>query len=489
MHIAFLNPQGNFDAHDSYWTEHPDFGGQLVYVKELSIALSTLGHKVDIITRQIVDNNWPEFAQTIDSYPGIDNLRIIRIPCGGENFLAKEQLWPYLREYVQGIIDFYEQEDTFPAVVTTHYGDGGLSGVLLQKRKNIPFTFTGHSLGAQKMDKLNVNEDNFNTLTDHYNFHLRIIAERLAMNRANKIIVSTSQERFQQYNHRLYNGAIDVKDDNKFSVIPPGVNTDIFNGQYNHKLQKKVDKYLQRDLKQNRLHLPCLISASRLDQKKNHLGLVKAFANSEKLQENANLVITLRGIENPFNDYTDASKEEREILADILNIYKKYQLEGKISMFPLNSQQELAEFYGYMKERKSVFTLTSFYEPFGLAPIEAMSSGLPVAITENGGPLEITDHGKYGILIDPENPENIAQSLLKLLTNKNKWHHYQQQGKKRVLAKYTWQKTAEKYYQLLKNLKFHENKGNKLPVADYYLNPNKNNEDKMLKAFKYLWQK
>ena len=47
MHIAFLNPQGNFDAQDSYWTEHPDFGGQLVYVKEVAIALADLGHQVE----------------------------------------------------------------------------------------------------------------------------------------------------------------------------------------------------------------------------------------------------------------------------------------------------------------------------------------------------------------------------------------------------------------------------------------------------------
>ena len=32
MHILFFNPQGNFDKTDSYMTEHPDFGGQLVYV-------------------------------------------------------------------------------------------------------------------------------------------------------------------------------------------------------------------------------------------------------------------------------------------------------------------------------------------------------------------------------------------------------------------------------------------------------------------------
>ena len=45
MHIVFLNPQGNFDSADSYLTEHPDFGGQLVYVKELAQAMAQQGHK------------------------------------------------------------------------------------------------------------------------------------------------------------------------------------------------------------------------------------------------------------------------------------------------------------------------------------------------------------------------------------------------------------------------------------------------------------
>ncbi|HQE99919.1 MAG TPA: glycosyltransferase family 1 protein, partial [Anaerolineae bacterium] len=58
MHIAFLNPQGNFDAKDSYWTEHPDFGGQLVYVKQVALAMAAQGHTVDLFTRQIQDPAW-----------------------------------------------------------------------------------------------------------------------------------------------------------------------------------------------------------------------------------------------------------------------------------------------------------------------------------------------------------------------------------------------------------------------------------------------
>ena len=49
MHVAFVNPQGNFDPNDSYWTAHPDFGGQLVYVKELALAMGNLGHKVGAV--------------------------------------------------------------------------------------------------------------------------------------------------------------------------------------------------------------------------------------------------------------------------------------------------------------------------------------------------------------------------------------------------------------------------------------------------------
>lgn len=62
MYIAFLNIQGNFDAEDRYWTAHPDFGGQLVYVKEVTLALGRMGHQVDIVTRRIRDPEWPGFA-------------------------------------------------------------------------------------------------------------------------------------------------------------------------------------------------------------------------------------------------------------------------------------------------------------------------------------------------------------------------------------------------------------------------------------------
>ena len=149
MRVAFLNPQGNFDPADSHWTQHPDFGGQLVYVKEAALAMAEQGWQVDIITRRVVDPAWPQFASKLDAYPGHPNVRIVRLDFGGPAFLVKEELWPHLiKEWVPAIEAFYAQEGRLPDGVTSHYGDGGLAGALLEARTGVPFTFTGHSLGC-----------------------------------------------------------------------------------------------------------------------------------------------------------------------------------------------------------------------------------------------------------------------------------------------------------------------------------------------------
>ncbi|RQD79136.1 MAG: glycosyltransferase family 1 protein [Halanaerobium sp. MSAO_Bac5] len=482
-HVAFLNPQGNFDKEDSYWTEHPDFGGQLVYVKEVSKAMAELGVKVDIITRQINDPNWPEFSDLYDNYEGAENLRIIRLPFGGDRFLEKEKLWPHLKEYVDAVADFYDEEGVFPDFFTTHYGDGGLAGVLLKEKMETPFSFTGHSLGAQKMDKLNFSQDNYNQLIDRFKFHSRIVAERLAMKYANQIIVSTAQERYEQYSHPYYEGAAVVEDDQKFSVIPPGVNTTVFDGSYSEETAEKLANYLTRDLDAKRSELPCIISASRLDQKKNHITLVKAFAQDEELQQIANLVITLRGIENPFEDYSAAGGEEKEILAKIIEIIEDNNLAGKVSMFPISSQKELSECYAFLAEKESVFSLTSFYEPFGLAPVEAMAAGLPAVVTKNGGQKEIMEDDEYGILIDPEDPADIARGLKKILGKKDIWQKYQKKAIKRVESRYTWKKTKKRYLKAIE-------KGLKLQIPvdhsdipSYFFLPDSDNEHKLLEKF------
>ncbi|MFN2362732.1 MAG: glycosyltransferase, partial [Halarsenatibacteraceae bacterium] len=456
---------------------HPDFGGQLVYVKEIAIAMAEeFGIKVDILTRQIQDDDWPEFSARDDSYPESDKVNIVRLPFGGEQFLDKEKLWPYLKDYVQEIQKYYAEIGEMPEIVTAHYGDGGLAGVMLAAETGIPFTFTAHSLGAQKMDKLNVDESNLEEMLARFNFHLRIAAERISMNNSATNFVSTSQEKDSQYSHRAYAGTVDLEAEKDFAVVPPGVNTDIFNpdsGPEDEKIKAKFEKMLKRDIDQARRDLPGVIAASRLDSKKNHLGLVKAFANNFELQSRTNLVITLRGIDNPFADFSKSSGEEQEILEEIMEIIVENDLKGKVTMFSLNSQQELASIYRVLAAQKSVFALTAFYEPFGLAPIEAMSSGLPVVATENGGPEEIMNDGRkhYGILVDPEDPEDIAKGILEVYLGAEGWEYYHQAGLERVKSTYTWKKTAEGYLTRLEDIIENREKyrvDTRMEIPDYF---------------------
>ena len=494
--ISFLNPQGNFDPQDSYWTEHPDFGGQLVYVKEVCLALAEeFDVNVDIVTRQIKDKDWPEFARKFDSYAISDKVRIIRITFGGNQFLNKEKLWPYITDYVDNLIEFYKSEGKMPDIATTHYGDGGLAGAILQEREDIPFTFTGHSLGAQKMDKFNIDEDNIQELNDRFKFHHRIMAERIAMKNSATKFVSTKQEQKEQYSHHAYRNVVDVDNNQQFAVVPPGANTDIFNpdqeNEVEEKIQEKIKRVFDRDLDKDRQEMPAILAASRLDHKKNHLGLVKAFAENKELQEKGNLVITLRGIDNPFEDYSQASGDEKEILDQIMEIIEKYNLEGKVSMFSLASQLELAACYRTLADYQSVFALTAFYEPFGLAPVEAMASGLPAVVTKNGGPSEIMCEGdkKFGILVDPEDPTDISEGLLKIIGQEEVWEKYRKAGMKRVEEQYTWESTAEGYLNRLENIL--DNPQNyisqeKLEIPQYFVTANQE-QDISLSKLKELY--
>jgi sucrose-phosphate synthase len=456
MHVAFVNPQGNFDPEDSYWTAHPDFGGQLVYVKELALAMGNLGHKVDIVTRRIIDPDWPEFSSERDAYPDAPNVRILRIPCGPDAFLPKEKLWPYLgTEFVPRLLGLYEREGALPDAVTSHYGDGGLCAALIEERTGIPFSFTAHSLGAQKMDKMGIPRQDIARADARYHFSSRIVAERLAMNRSSVNVTSTGQERFNQYTHNAYRGAVDPSDDARFAAVPPGVALNIFDKSARYEdeeaVRKLVDDSLRRDLAPGRTDLPCVVASSRLDPKKNHLALVEAFAASPTLRESANLVILTGSLENPLENYGAAKDEERAVLDSLMEVVDRAGMRGEVSMFAVRGQRALAAAYRYLAERRSVFALTALYEPFGLAPLEAMAAGLPAVVTKFGGPSESMRDGdeEFGILVDPTDPEDVGAGLHALTSSPKVWGRYARAGYGRVLARYTWERTAEGYMEAI----------------------------------------
>ena len=438
MRVAFLNPQGNFDRDDSYLTEHPDFGGQLVYVKEVALALGRLGVDVDVITRRIEDPEWRGFERALDDFgEQSERVRIVRLAFGGPGFLPKEALWPHIPAFVDGIRAHYG--DRPPDYATAHYADGGWAGVLLKRDAGIPFTFTGHSLGAQKIDKLGVDAANFEAMEARYRFSRRIDAERRAMRGADTVITSTEAERREQYAHPLYAGAIDPEDDARFDVIPPGVNTRIF-----HAAPSGDDRAFAEALASRPPTCePCVVVSSRLDPKKNVGGLVEAWAASPALHRRARLALFVRGAADPFADDSALGPGERAELAPIRDRVLEAGLRDRVVFVDARSQIQLATAYRHFARYGSVFALPSLFEPFGLAPIEAAACGLAVAATRNGGPSEIFADGS-GVLFDPSDPADMARVLGEAL---DRQAELAEAGRERVRTHYTWARTAERYLQ------------------------------------------
>ena len=80
--ILMSSTHGYFEGNPSFG--RADTGGQIVFVIELSKALAKFDYKVDILTRQFEDFNQIEQLT--------DDVRIVRIPCGGSHFIPKEYL-------------------------------------------------------------------------------------------------------------------------------------------------------------------------------------------------------------------------------------------------------------------------------------------------------------------------------------------------------------------------------------------------------------
>lgn len=98
--------------------------------------------------------------------------------------------------------------------------------------------------------------------------------------------------------------------------------------------------------------------------------------------------------------------------------------------------KELACIYSLAK----VFCFPSYAESFGLPALEAMSSGVPVVVSNTTSLPEIC--GDSGSYINPDKPEEIANTISWLLENNDLWNIKRLQGIERA-GFFTWKNSAD----------------------------------------------
>ena len=96
----------------------------------------------------------------------------------------------------------------------------------------------------------------------------------------------------------------------------------------------------------------------------------------------------------------------------------------------------------------TIFCYVSYDEGFGLPPLEAMASGVPVVVANTGSLPEIcAEAGNY---VDPHNPQEIANMIDNLLVDEDLYRRKKEIGMQRA-NKFTWQKSAESLYRCIEN--------------------------------------
>ena len=94
----------------------------------------------------------------------------------------------------------------------------------------------------------------------------------------------------------------------------------------------------------------------------------------------------------------------------------------------------------YLYAGADLFVYPSFYEGFGLPPLEAMACGTPVITANNSSIPEVT--GDAAVLINPHDMYDLAGAMEKVLNNPELGEGMRAAGMKQA-ANFTWRKCAE----------------------------------------------
>lgn len=167
---------------------------------------------------------------------------------------------------------------------------------------------------------------------------------------------------------------------------------------------------------------PFVLSVGDLQPRKNHIGLIQAFASVMRAHPKLKHRLVLAGKDTWFGPRVrEAAKESG--------------MSDRIHFTGFVTDEELLHLYNSCE----CFAFPSFYEGFGLPILEAMACGRAVISSNTSSIPEVADGA--GILFDPFREDEIARAMADVLLDGELRSRMERLGLQRA-AHFSWQRTA-----------------------------------------------
>lgn len=391
-----------------------DAGGQNVYVGEVSRNVAPHGYEVDIFTRR----NDPSEPRIVEWAPGV---RVVNIDFGPNGFLLKDDMWPHMPEFLDGIRRFMAEDGASYDLLHGNFWMSGWVATRLGQELTVPVVQIFHAMGLTKRR----HQGDADTSP-----HGRIEVERGIVRDVDRLIAQCPAEERELIDD--YDA-----DPAKVVVIPSAVNIE----RYRPMTRRDARAAIGMDTD------GLLIGyIGRMLPRKDPRNIVRALALLVREQEiDARLMLVGGETREPDSEATPEIGELQKLASEL----------GVLDRLLFTGKRQPDELYAYYSA-VDVAVTTPWYEPFGLTPLEAMACGTPVIGSAVGGITFTIADGVTGSLVPPRDPAALAAALKRILGNPERREQMGRAARERVEREFTWGTVGERTAALYDTLLDHQ---------------------------------
>ena len=388
-------------------------GGQGVYIRDISFALSLMGHRVDVISGP----PYPELH---------DGIKLIELPGLNlfETFSFRDRLNKFIKKKSKTNDDYYEFFSTliggFPELRTF----GNRANKFLDSNKDYDIIIDNQSISYGMIEiqkRFPLVEIIHHPITFDFKFEL----------------ASTKKIKYKISRYLWYSFLI---------------------------MQKKVAPKLKTIVTPSKSSKNGIVAefnckSSNITVINNGLDY-EEFAPISNIERNKNRLITtasadvaLKGLDFSLKALKLLKKNNPKIHLIIIGapkknghtekLIKKLNIEDNVIFKKNISKEKIRELYS----TSSIAIVSSLYEGFGYPVIEAMSCEVPLIATNISSIPELVR--SYGILIDPKDEKKLSFNIEKVLNNYDDYKDNAIKGRQHVIETFNWSKITAEYEKIL----------------------------------------